>query len=271
MSRGRTRAAAGGRESAGGRPSAGGRASAGERPAAGRRGALDPDDVARAALELADRDGLPALSMRRLADELGVGTMTLYGYFRSKEELLDAIVDAAYADFDPPPATASFRDGVRGLLQAARDVMRRHPAVVEIRGAQPIVRPRAFRVTELGVQGLIAAGFEPEEAARVFRLLFDYTFGYALVNPRAPSDELRREAHASLVALPPDEFPGLAAAAGAMAEAVGGDGQFEYGLEVILDGLEARLAERGAASAPATTASRAAPGARRRRTGPRAR
>jgi AcrR family transcriptional regulator len=231
------------------------------------RARLDRDAVARTALELADREGLAALSMRRLADALGVGTMTLYGYFRTKEDLLDAVIDAGYADFEPPPPSSSFRDAARELIFAARAVLQRHPALVEIRGAQPTVRQRAYRITEAAVGALMDAGFTPDEAARAFRVLFDYVFGYALVNPHAPSDELRREAHASLVALPPEEFPALTSMAAEMAEAVGGGDQFEYGLERILDGLEARLA----LSASATTASAGAPAARRRRTGRRAR
>jgi AcrR family transcriptional regulator len=222
------------------------------------RNRLDLEEVARAALDLADREGLDAVSMRRLANEVGVGTMTLYVHFRSKDELLDAMIDAAYAGFQAPPPSDSFRDGIRDVVLAARAVMIRHPAMVEIRGSQPIVTRRALTVTEIGMRVLIDAGFDAQEAAHAFRVLFDYVFGYALVNPRAPSEEVRRTAHSGLVALPPDEFPALTSAAAEIAESVGGDRQFDYGLDRIIDGLEARLA---------TTASVAAPGARRRRTG----
>jgi AcrR family transcriptional regulator len=200
--------------------------------------------------------------MRRLADEVGVGTMTLYGHFRSKDELLDAVIDAAYAQFQAPPPSDSFRDGIHDLVLAARAVMIRHPAIVEIRSGQPIVTRRALAVTEIGMRILMDAGFDRQEAAHAFRVLFDYVFGYALVNPQAPSEEVRRSAHSGLVALPPDEFPTLASAAAEIAESVGGDRQFDYGLDRVIDGLEARLA---------TTGSGVAPGARRRRTGRRAR
>jgi AcrR family transcriptional regulator len=230
------------------------------------RGALSRDGVARAALDVLDRDGLDALSMRRLADELGAGTMTLYGYFRNKDELLDAVIDAGFEDFEPPAPGPAPLASLRALMLASRDVLRRHPALVEIRGTRPIVRPRGFQVTERAVGLLVDAGFEPGEATSAFRLLFDYVFGYATVNRRPPSPELRREALASIVALPPEEFPVVTSVAEAMADAVAGEGQFEYGLDRILDGLEARLA-----LSAGTTSSRAAPAARRRRTGPRAR
>ena len=206
-----------------------------------RRG-LSRDAVALAALELVDREGLDALSMRRLAGELGTGTMTLYGYFRNKEELLGGVVDAAFAEFELPAPAAEPLAGLRELIVAAHDVLSRHPALVEIRGTGPIVRPRGFRITDHAMSLLADAGFEPAEAARAFRLLFDYVFGYATVNRRPPSPELRREALASIVALPPEEFPTLTAAAGAMADAVADGEQFEYGLDRILAGIAAQLA-----------------------------
>ena len=216
----------------------------GSAPVASRSSGLTRESVAQAALERLDAEGIDRLSMRRLAEELGVGTMTLYGYFRSKEELLDAVVDAGLSDLELPPRPAGMREALRAFALAARDVLVRHPALVEIRGSGPILRPRGFRITDVGIRILIDAGFGPEDAARSFRLLFEYVFGFSIVNRRPPSDELRREALASIVSLPPSEFPGITAVADEMAEAVGGEGQFEYGLDRILDGLEARLARR---------------------------
>ena len=231
------------------------------------RTGLTREAVARKALEVLDRDGLEAVSMRRLADELGAGTMTLYGYFRNKEELLDAVIDAGFADFEPPAAQSTPLAGLRELMIAAREVLRRHPALAEIRSTGPIVRPRGFTITEVALGLLTEAGLDPGEAARVYRLLFEYVFGHAIVNRRPPSAELRREALASIAALPPDDFPLVTSAAESMADSVAGADQFEYGLDLILDGIEARLGARP----PATTSSRGAPAARRRRTGPRAR
>jgi AcrR family transcriptional regulator len=228
---------------------------------------LTREAVARAALERLDVEGIGGLSMRRLAEELGVGTMTLYGYFRSKDELLDAVVDAGFADYEPPAEHTDVRESLRAFVLAARDVLARHPALAEIRGSGPILRPRGFQVTDLGIRLLTEWGLDAEDAARSFRLLFDYVFGYAIVNRRPPSAELRREALASLVALPPEEFPNVTAVSAEMAEAVGGEGQFEYGLDLILDGIEARLG----ATRAGTRARPAAPGARRPRTGRRAR
>src|SRR3954469_9872529 len=102
---------------------------------------LTRERVAETALELVDREGIDGLSMRRLADALGVGTMTLYGYFRSKRELLDAVVDAAVTDRPVPPAEADWREQLRALVLGARRNLLRHPALVEIRVRQPVLQP----------------------------------------------------------------------------------------------------------------------------------
>jgi AcrR family transcriptional regulator len=232
-----------------------------------RRRGLSREGVARSALDLLDREGLEALSMRRLAEDLGAGTMTLYGYFRNKEDLLDAVIDAGFADFELPPPAPTPLASLRDLALATRNVLHAHPALAEIRGDGPIVRPQGFRITEIALDLLTRAGLEAGHAARVYRLLFDYVFGFAIVNRRPPSPALRREALASMVALPPEEFPIVTGAREEIADAVTSDAQFEYGLDLILDGLRARLG----VTAPETTSSPAAPGARRRGTGPRAR
>jgi AcrR family transcriptional regulator len=212
-------------------------------PATGnrRRPSLTQEQVARAALEMLERDGLEGLSMRRLATELGVGTMTLYGYFRTKRELLDAVVDAAAADFAPPGTNGSFRVRVIAYTLATREWLLRHPSLVRLRGQEAIVRPSAFRVSEHLMAMLLEAGLSPEDAARSFRVLFTYVFGSALVSPGEPDDAQRRGVHAALLTLPEDEFPALRTAAPHAADALGGEEQFRYGLELILDGIEARL------------------------------
>jgi AcrR family transcriptional regulator len=202
---------------------------------------LTRERVAEAALELVDRDGLDGLSMRRLADALGVGTMTLYGYFRSKRELLDAVVDAAVSDRPLPRPGGPWREQLRELLLAARRNLVRHPGLVEIRVRQPVLQPEALRFSEAGLRILRGAGFDTREATLSFRLVFSYIFGFAAFSPAEAVEEDRAAAAAAIRALPPDEYPELAAASGEAAAAMGGEEAFEYGLDRILDGLEARL------------------------------
>lgn len=211
-------------------------------PATGnrRQPSLSREQVARAALELVDREGLDGLSMRRLAGELGVGTMTLYGYFRGKRELLDAVLDVAAEDFEAPAEHGTFREQVVAYALAARAWLLRHPSIVRLRGEDPIVRPSAFAVSEGLMRLLVDAGLPPEDCARAFRVLFTYVFGSALVSPGDPDDATRRAVHAALLTLPEDEFRAMRSVAHHAADALGGERQFVYGLELILDGIEAR-------------------------------
>ena len=200
--------------------------------------------MARAGLALLDREGFDALTMRRLAEDLGVGTMTLYGYFRNKRELLDALMDVAVSERVLPPAEGHWRERLGGLIRQARRNLVAHPGLVQIRVRQPVLRPEALRFAEAGLSILLDAGFDKREAARAFRLLFTYSFGYAAFSPSDSVEEDRAAARAALGALPPESYPALASAVDEASEAMGGEEAFEDGLECILDGLEARLAAR---------------------------
>jgi len=211
----------------------------------GRPASLTREQVATAALELLDRDGVDGLTMQRLAGALGIGTMTIYGYFRSKDELLDAAVDAAVTAPMRVPRGGGWRADLHALVVAVHRTLVRHPALVQIRLRRPIVRPEALRFGEHGMAILLRAGFEPEQAAHAFRLLFTFVFGHAAINPGRTAAEARAQTATAVQSLPPARFPTLAQHADAFSSAVGGDDQFHYGLGTILDGLEQRLARSG--------------------------
>jgi AcrR family transcriptional regulator len=210
------------------------------RPAASRSG-LTHEQVAAAALELVDRDGPEALSMRRLADHLGVGTMTLYGYFRSKDELLDAVLDLAVGDLPPLPRRGSPRRQLRALALAFHRNLARHPGVVRVRIERPLLRPEQLRVTERALELLVEAGFSPAEAPRAFRVLFVYVFGYATFNPPDAGGAGADPGRAAIASLPQAEYPLLTSHVEELAATLSGEEQFLYGLDALLDGLEARL------------------------------
>jgi AcrR family transcriptional regulator len=206
------------------------------------RGSLTREEIGRTGLRIVDREGLEALSMRRLADELGVGKMTLYGYVRSKDEVIDAVIDVAVALGERPELRGTWREQLAALMRTRRRNLNAHPALVAIRFTRPIVRPEALRFGEAGMQILTSAGFDPEEAARAFRLLYTYVAGYAGLSPDATAEQARRQVAVAVAGLPPDEYPALTKTAAAFSAATAGDDSFEYGLELILDSLEARLA-----------------------------
>ena len=210
-------------------------------PQTASRPRLSREQVAAAALELLDREGLEALSMRRLADRLGVGTMTLYGYFRSKDELLDAVIDAAVANREPFAFEGTWQEQIRRLMQGTRRRLGSHPGLVKVRADRPVLRPEALRFAETGLTILRGAGFGRTDAARAFRLLFTYVFGYVSFSPDETAEEARRRSRAATAALPPDEYPTLRDTSDELAEAMAGEQTFDFGLDRIIDGLEAHL------------------------------
>ena len=92
-----------------------------------RRARLNRDRVLRAAVALADEAGIEALSMRKLAEELGVVPMALYKHVASKEELLDGMVDIVVGEIDPPVSGASWKSAIRQRILSARRSLQRHP------------------------------------------------------------------------------------------------------------------------------------------------
>ncbi len=180
--------------------------------------------------------------MRNLADRLGVGTMTLYGYFASKDELLEAMV--ATATEDAPAITVgdgTWKDQLANLMRGVRATLAEHPTGVQLRLQRPLLSPAALRVTETAMRIMNQAGFTPLQAAGAYRTMFVYTFGFASFNPSEADAEAKRRARAALAALPEAEFPALVAASAEAVDAMGGDEQFEFGLALLLDGMETAL------------------------------
>lgn len=200
---------------------------------------LSREGVADAALELLVREGGERLTMRRLAAELDVGTMTLYGYFRTKGELLDAAVDRASETIKIPPRTGPWRPQLRSLIIEIYGTLRRYPVGVELRARGPMNSPGVLRCTNAGLELLADAGLDKTSRAKAWRLLFTYAFGYAAFTPAELTSEGERHVRAQLTALPADELPRIVDSIPEAVAAMGGEETFVAGLDVILDGLEA--------------------------------
>lgn len=199
------------------------------------------EQVVAVALELADTRGLDALSMRSLAERVGIPTMTLYGYFRSKDELLDAIVDHAVGDEPFETRGGDWQEELKAVVHAARRGLLAHPSLVELRVRRPVLRPEALRFAETLLRILRGAGFEVKEAALGFRLVFTYTLGFAALSPAGSTAADRGAARAALAALPADAYPALSEARDETSLAMGGEEAFAFGLDRIVDGLAAAL------------------------------
>jgi AcrR family transcriptional regulator len=204
------------------------------------RAKLTQAQVVATAWALLDAEGLEAFTMRRLAAELGVAPMTVYGYFPDKDALLDAVLDAGSGELHIPRSQGPWRDQLRELFLGLHRALAAHPFVVQLRERRSIMGPGVLRFTEAGLQILQGAGFPLEEAARAFRPLFVYTFGYATFSPgREDIDASRRRGLAIIAALPPEQYPAVTEAALPLAATLAGTEQYEYGLDRLLDGLEA--------------------------------
>lgn len=197
-------------------------------------------------MAIADAEGLDALTMKSLAGRLGVGTMTLYGYFADKSALLDAVVDAAV--LDPGRRAPSFtgtteawRSDLKALMAYAYANLGRHPAITQIRLRMPVLRPDALMFGELVMQILLRAGLEAADAASAFRTLYTYLFGYAALSPHSATDANRAAARSAISALPEEQYPTLTRHRTTFSNAMAGRAQFSRGLELLLDGIESQL------------------------------
>ena len=177
--------------------------------------------------------------MRRVATEVGIPTTTLYGYFRDKDELIDAVIDLAASRSSVPELTGPWRAQLRDLMKWLRSGLLRHPALVKVRLERPILSPGALKVTERGMSILLEAGFDRADAARAYQMLFVFTFGSAAFGPHSDPDEHQRRVRATYTLLPPEEYPILSSSIPEAAAVMAGEEQFEWALERMLDGLEA--------------------------------
>jgi AcrR family transcriptional regulator len=202
---------------------------------------LSRERILAAAREIADREGLEALSMRRLAQELDVWPMSVYRYFQDKDALLDTMAATAAGRVGRPSAAGSWRAQITELLDEAR---RSIAGSSGIGGRLPraFLSPEALRLSEAAMAILLAAGFSEADAARGWRALWSYTFGFATFRVAPSEEEAGRRVRAAVAALAVDDYPALASAADEVAAAFAEDAGFEAGLALILDGLEAGVA-----------------------------
>jgi AcrR family transcriptional regulator len=208
---------------------------------------LSSERIARVALELSDREGIDGLSMRRLAQELGVTPMALYFHFHSKDELIDAVVDLGAREMSLPSERGPWKRQLGLLMDEIRRGVERHPGALRMRLGRPLMSPGVMRGPELGLRILLRAGFSRNDALGAWRALFSYTLGFASFSSESSTAAARRHARVAIAGLPEDEFPALIAASAEVVAAMGGEAQFEFGLRCLIDGLEARcLARKGA-------------------------
>ncbi|GII00374.1 TetR/AcrR family transcriptional regulator [Planobispora takensis] len=237
-----------------------------EKPTRGPRPGLSVERIVEAAIRVADSEGLAALSMRRIATELGVGTMSLYRYVPGKNELVDLMLDAAYGEGLEPGRTPEqeaealrgkgWRAGLEEIARGSWALHLRHPWILQVSQARPVLGPSSIKGLEIALRVLDGIGLDEFEMMKMITLVDGYVTGTARIIVEAGqaakqtgvSDEQFWQAQEPFMTRLLDDarFTTLrrVADAGVFADVSGadpsaGDDGFEFGLQRVLDGIEA--------------------------------
>jgi AcrR family transcriptional regulator len=221
-----------------------------------RRRALTRDRVIAEALAIISAGGAAALSMRALAARLGVVPAALYRHVTSKDQLYDLILDGVLAEVDCQADPALPWTGqVSALAHRLRAVLEDHPGIAALLKTRDPISPASLALAEAFLAPLHAAGLPGRQAAWAFRLIYDYTLGFALSDPTSPGERriqdtaTRAELHDFLRSLPASRFPALTAH-GACAWAGDRDQRFTASLDTLIAGLQATRRPEGSSTSP---------------------
>jgi AcrR family transcriptional regulator len=208
-----------------------------------RRTPLTRERVLQSAVRRADEGGIESLSMRKLGQELGVEAMALYHHFANKDDLVDGMVDLVFGEIELPPSTRDWRTAMRQRAIAVRDALLRHRWAVGLMESRRRPGPANLRHHDAVIGNLRAGGFDIGMAAHAYSVLDSYIYGFALTKMNLPfetSDDVADVAQSMLEPFPPDEYPHMVEILTDHVMKPGYDygEEFEYGLDLILDGLE---------------------------------
>jgi TetR/AcrR family transcriptional regulator, tetracycline repressor protein len=210
----------------------------------GGRRTLTRERVVAEALSIIAADGAQSLSMRALAGHLGVVPGALYRHVRGKEQLYDLIVDAVLGEVDCHTDPAGpWAARVAALARRLRAVLESHPGVAVLLKTRDPLSPSSLDLAEAFLGPLLAAGLPGREAGLAFRLIYDYTAGFALADLTSPAEQRLRDTatrerlHAFFRSLPASRFPALIGH-GVYAWDSDRDQRFTAGLETLLRGLD---------------------------------
>jgi AcrR family transcriptional regulator len=210
---------------------------------------LSRERVLHAAVDYADRHGLEALSMRKLADELGAGAMSLYHYVPNKTDLIDGMVDIVFAEIEPPTTDVDWKTAMRRRAVSTREALNRHRWAVGHMEGRTTHGPSNLRLHDAVLGCLRAAGFSIEMTVHAYSVQDSYIYGFALQETDMASEtaedfaaEAQRQMREYAAVLA--DYPHLVEVVGGHVAEAGYDyeSEFLFGLDLILDGLD-RLRE----------------------------
>jgi len=215
-------------------------------PGAEPRPRLTRQRVLGAAVALADAGGIESLTMRKLGEELGVEAMSLYNHVANKDDVLDGIVDLVFSEIGLPSGEADWKTAMRQRAVSAREVLSRHRWAIGLTESRTTPGAATMRHHDAVIGTLRGAGFSVEMTAHAFSVLDSYIYGFALQAASLPLEggevttEVAQVVRAQLAA---DEYPHLTEFAIEHILQPGYDygDEYQFGLDLILDGLEGAL------------------------------
>jgi AcrR family transcriptional regulator len=225
-----------------------------ENPPPAPRTVLTPDRIAEVAVSIADAEGIEAVTMRRLATELGVAPMAAYRYVAGKEDLLELMVDRVYGEMAEPATGAGWRATLRTLATSTRDIVLRHPWLVQLPSARAAISltPHRLAAAEWGMAALSELDLSPDEMMVAVDTVGAYVQGRTaseVATLRLMAVQGAADGHALRTHLAPEmtylmstgRYPAFRAYIGAARRKDDARWQFETALDCVLDGLATRL------------------------------
>ncbi|MEU6669322.1 TetR/AcrR family transcriptional regulator [Streptomyces sp. NPDC046727] len=201
-----------------------------------RAGGLELRRITQVALRIVDGEGLAALTMRRVAEEMGVRHTSLYRHVASRDELLVELVDHVLGEVVPPETGGGWRAELEQAAWEFRRVLLAHPAIVPLLTMGQLLGPNALRGREIGLGLLIRAGWEPSRAVRIYLTVAHFVIGAALLGTggAARGAEERKAMTELFAGLP--QYPLVRELAEPL-NLPDGDQEFRFGLTALLDGI----------------------------------
>lgn len=211
--------------------------------APGSRQRLNRERVLRTATSRADAGGLEALTMRTLADELEVAPMALYRHIANKDDLVDAMIDVVFGEIALPAGGTDWKTAMRQRAISVYEALARHPWAIGLMESRRSPGPANLRHHDAVIGKLRAAGFSIQMSAHAYSVLDSYIYGFALTKMNLPfqtTTQVAEVAETMLQPFPVNEYPNLVEfiTEHAMKPDYDYADEFEYGLDLVLDGLD---------------------------------
>jgi AcrR family transcriptional regulator len=216
-------------------------------PAKFRREPLTRERIVRTAIRIMDEEGLEAVSMRRIGRELGVEAMSLYNHVRDKEDILDSICEAVLSEFRVPEATG-WMEGARLAAHEYRRLLLDHPTVITLmtERKRPFTSADSLRAYEFALEIFRSAGLSEADSVKAFHVFGGFILGFVTMElglmVGGPEDEAHVRAHQEMARML--ESADLPRMREAMPHFMNCDleEQFEFGLDLLIEGIRARIA-----------------------------